>query len=234
MSLSSALYTLAALIVVFWILQLLLIYLEVSAFADFWKRWNHILPAPDPITYIALGDSTAQGVGTRHVNKSYPFLLKLWLETHTSRHIRLINLSKSGAKVRDCVEHQLPKLVGLKIQVLTVAVGANDMKSYDKDRFKRDFTELLDALPPGSYVADIPSFTGRARKLEPMVLSANKTITALCKSRKVKLVHLHAKTKKLRSIRYFSADYFHPNARAYKHWAEAFRAEILQQTFKKR
>ena len=58
------------------------------------------------------------------------------------------------------VDTQLPALntVGRDADVVTVAIGGNDIRSYDRDTFAAETQRLTAALPAGSYVADAPYF----------------------------------------------------------------------------
>lgn len=211
---------------IYWSGKLFLLYAQIRGQSIFWDKWNRIEATNQHLLYVALGDSTAQGIGGGTPSNSYPFLIKKWLEDKTGRSIQLINLSVSGAKVADCLRDQLPRMGVVKPAVVTIEIGANDMKSFEAVVFAKAFRELLRQLPEGSFVSDVPSFTGRNKKLEPMVIQANAIIHKLVKKSSHTSVALYDATKNNRGFGYFAADWFHPSARAYKSWATAFEQAI--------
>lgn len=82
------------------------------------------------------------------------------LAAETGQPAQVINLSRSGARIRDVLDTQLPALAGLKQEpdLVTVAIGGNDVRAYDPARFAADSAALTRALPAGAYVADVPYF----------------------------------------------------------------------------
>ena len=155
------------------------------------------------LLYVAVGDSAAQGVGASRPGRSYVGLIAEHLRRRTGRSVRVVNLSLSGARLREALAIQLPALRRLNPDVLTVAIGANDIASFDRGRFERELGELYAALPAGAIVADLPSFY-HGFEVAP----------------------LHAATRGQGAARYalnqVAADFFHPNDRGYRVWASAF------------
>lgn len=54
------------------------------------------------------------------------------------------------------VHGQVPQLVGLDPDLVTVGVGSNDIPAYDRARFDDDLGNLLGAPPPRTVIADVP------------------------------------------------------------------------------
>jgi lysophospholipase L1-like esterase len=177
------------------------------------------------LLYVAVGDSAAQGIGASHPGRSYVGMLAAHLRARTNRPVRVINLSQSGARLREALAIQLPKLPTLTPDVLTVSVGANDIAAFEPVRFERELRELYAALPPHAIVADLPSFyLGRA---ERNVLVANAIVRRIAAEFGLAVAPLHAVTRRQGVPRYtmrqVAADFFHPNDRGYRVWASAFR-----------
>ncbi|MHB8274889.1 MAG: hypothetical protein ACYDC9_09005 [Dermatophilaceae bacterium] len=63
--------------------------------------------------YVTLGGSAAQGVGASSPRRGYVSLVAEQLSRSTGRPVRVINLSRSGARVRDVVDEQQPRLAGM-------------------------------------------------------------------------------------------------------------------------
>lgn len=71
-----------------------------------------------------------------------------------------MNLSRSGARIGDVLDRQLPALeaLGREPDLLTVAIGGNDVRAYDRETFAAQAERLAAALPPGASLADAPYF----------------------------------------------------------------------------
>lgn len=189
-------------------------------------------PAPEnALVYVALGDSAAQGVGAYTANKGYVGQFAKRLQAKENRPVKIINLSKSGAKVQDVVNDQIPELNKIKADVITLDIGGNDIAALDADKFKAEFVELVSMLPAGTLVADVPYFGGRtqlpffgAGRPEQSVLVANTIIREAAQGKRVTVVPLHDVTKVSngRRIWNYAPDYFHPSNLGYKAWADAF------------
>lgn len=69
-------------------------------------------------------------------------------------------MSSSGARIGDVLDTQLPALAALDRapDVVTVAIGGNDIRAYDRTTFEAEADRLALPLPAGTYVADAPYF----------------------------------------------------------------------------
>lgn len=193
----------------------------------FHAYWADPRGQPGGLLYVALGDSAAQSIGATRPERGYVGLLAERMRELTSLPVLVVNLSRSGATVRDVLDTQLPRLLQLHPDVVTVAVGGNDIRSYNTARFAADVEELTAALPAGTLVADVPYFMhGR---WEDDADQAAETVTKTARAHQLRVVPLH------RALRYrgaiamltdFSADWFHPNDRGHRVWADALWTEL--------
>lgn len=193
----------------------------MAAYATAWEAANaEALYAEGPL-WIALGDSTAQGVGTSVRERGYVPRVLERLRSARDGQFRVVNLSRSGALVTDVLHDQLPRLAGLPTPALvTCAVGANDLLR-DPRSLADNFVDLVDALPVGSAVATVPrGVRERAAK------AANATLVDAARARGLVVVDLWAHTGPPWRGRY-SADGFHPNDLGYDAWVRAF-ADALE------
>lgn len=192
----------------------------------YWQAQAERKYTNDTLIYIALGDSTAQGIGASRPEKGYVGLLADKLSQASGKDVHVINLSSSGAKVNDVLEVQLPLLKKITIPedaVVTVAIGSNDIRSYNQEDFYKTIDTILAKLPTQTLVADIPYFGGgRVHTGENNALAASSVIYDLTKKYNLTFVPLHEATKQSHTIRHFAADFFHPNDRAYKVWSNVF------------
>lgn len=176
------------------------------------------------LLYVAIGDSAAQGVGASQPHHSYVGKIAAHLRHITNQSVRVINLSVSGARLREALDTQVPQLHTMKPDVLTVSIGANDILDFDRDRFDWELNALFDALPEQAIVADVPCFFfGEA---ERRVRVANTILRKSAEEHGLPVAPLYARTKRQSAawmaINQVAADFFHPNDRGYRVWASAF------------
>ncbi len=136
--------------------------------ARYWDRWNAVhLQGRGPL-WVALGDSTSQGVGARHPQRGFvPGALRLLWERDRPDW-RLVNLSMTGARIRHVVDDQLTTMhrAGLCPDLVTCLIGVNDMiAGSTRHRISRDTDRLVAALPEGTIVGTLRErHPWRARK----------------------------------------------------------------------
>ena len=190
--------------------------------------WRDHAKRPGEVLYVAMGDSAAQGIGASRPDRSYVGVLARDIRAVTGRSVRVVNLSVSGATVELAVRDQLPKFVKYRPDVVTVAIGANDIAKWDPEAFERGIRELFAALPKHAIVANLPFFYFPHN--ERKVLLANRILRAVADEFGLTVVPLHTVTR-LRGVRrmltHFADDFFHPNDHGYKVWAEAFRPSLV-------
>jgi acyl-CoA thioesterase-1 len=197
---------------------------SVDGYRDYWSG-----PQGDPggLVYVALGDSTAQGIGASRPERGYVGLLADRLRAATGRPVQVINLSRSGAKVADVVADQLPRLAHLSADIVTVGVGANDVKRYDGAEFHRDVDALVAGLPAGTFVADVPWFMHGA--IGRTSGEAAEYLASRAGARSLPVASLYRATRDRgwgAMLTDFAADWFHPNDRGHRVWADAFWAAL--------
>jgi len=192
------------------------------------KWWRDHAKERGEMLYVAIGDSAAQGIGASRPDRSYVGVLADEIRSLTGRSLRVVNLSVSGATTELAVRDQLPRLAKLSPDLVTVAIGANDIAQWDPARFERNMREILDAVPEDAIIADLPCF--HFRHNERKVAVANRILRQLATERGLTVVPLHQLTKRqgLRGIlTQFAEDMFHPNDHGYRIWADAFRPALL-------
>jgi len=209
-----------ALTVLVWSVNLVAEYRGVSRAHDYWSSPHG---RAGGLLYVALGDSTAQGVGASTPDRGYVGLLADHLRIQTGGSVRVINLSVSGARIQDVVDTQVPVLRLLHPDVVTVAVGGNDVRSYRAAAFSRQVDELTSALPPGTFIADVPWFMhGR---WERQAAQGAAVVGRSALERGLTVVPLHEAQRRqgwTTMFTDFAPDWFHPNDRGYRVWAETF------------
>ena len=107
-----ALITLALLVAVY-LMSLFDLFTQLGRYESYWRRHNEKVQGKQ-IDYVALGDSTAQGIGASHPSSGYVPLIARELESRYDKKIRYVNLSKSGATIEQALSTQLPAMEKLK------------------------------------------------------------------------------------------------------------------------
>lgn len=187
------------------------------------KWWRDAAKGEGDLLYVALGDSAAQGIGASAPDRGYVGGIAERIREASGRTVRVVNLSISGATVALAVSEQLPRLARLRPDVVTVAIGANDIAAFDPVVFRAGIRAVFAALPEDAIVADLPYFflPWNERK----VAEANRILREEAAVRGLTVVPLHATMRRhgLRGVlTHFAADLFHPNDNGYRVWASAF------------
>ncbi len=182
----------------------------VEPFAAFWDEWNHDqLHAEGPL-WVALGDSVTQGVGASSPEASYAMLTYTKLRETTGRPWRLINLSMSGGRFADVIEHQLPTMAAASLQpdAVSAIVGSNDVIwRRNRRAIVHDARALVDLLPEATLLSQVSDSQGDLRRR-----SVNKVFQQAGGDGKIHLFNAWA-WPTMRGM--WAEDKFHPNDKAY-------------------
>lgn len=202
------------------VIGLLVEYSQLSRYKNYWNNQNET--AQGELVYVSLGDSAAQGVGATRPQNSYAGQIAQRLEEKTGKTVKHINLSKSGALIEDVLDRQLKLAEQYSPDIITVEIGANDVKPRTEEQFRKDFTELVKRVPADIYIADIPDFVyGKfVEKQRRFAVIAREIIAT---REDVNFVPLDATTQaNFVWYKHYAPDYFHPNSGGYGVWADAF------------
>ncbi|OII31752.1 hypothetical protein BIU98_08370 [Curtobacterium sp. MMLR14_010] len=192
--------------------------------ADWWRERLH---HEGQVTYLAIGDSAAQGVGATVPSRGYVGLLARRIRHRSRMTVRVVNLSVSGATTWGAKRDQLPKLQHFTPDVCTVSIGANDIADFHPDKFERNIRAIYGAVPSHAVVAELPCMFSPDR--ERKVAVANEIIHRVADELGLTVAPLHGITKRVGIRRTFFntyGDLFHPNDRGYEVWASAFEPAI--------
>ena len=183
--------------------------------------WNERKSKPGQLTYLVLGDSAAQSIGASSPERGYVGVLADRIHQATGKTVRVVNLSVSGATVGDVMRTQIPQLKNYKPDYVTLDVGANDVNHNDLPIFSGQYQALLDALPKGTIVGNVPYFGGRIRKNDD-ALKANVIIAHETANRGIAVADLQKFTHDRQNLLNYASDLFHPSNRGYQNWADAY------------
>ena len=192
--------------------------------------WQHKAQGSGEITYLALGDSAAQGIGASSPMRGYVGLIAKQLQSSSGKSVHVINLSVTGATISDYLREQAPKIKDIKPDFVTIEIGANDVKNFRADRFKSEFAQVLAELPNGAFVANMPLFNSRPNSTQRAKEASKIIESLLLQNPQLHLVDLQKQTSEHQSIFGFAPDLFHPNNLSYKNWYQAFWDQIQDYT----
>ncbi len=192
-----------------------------------------ILKRDKKFVYVAIGDSTVEGIGASESEKGYASLVYESIKKENKR-AQFYNLGKSGARIEDVVETQLEKTIRLQPNLITVSVGANDIrKRTSLKNFERDLMYLvkslgektkakiiLNGLPDFSNAPAVPFLIRIYAKY--MIKKYNEVLRGQTQKSNVTFVDLSQSglfVKKYPQL--ISPDGFHPSDLGYAFWAAA-------------
>jgi acyl-CoA thioesterase I len=199
--------------------SLLWLYGTVGHYKNFWSKKS---AEQGDFTYIALGDSAAQGIGATSPMRGYVGLIAKDIQNSTGKKVQVINVSKTGAKVADVLDRQIPAIQQYQPDLVTIEIGANDVTNFDAVKFQQQFEQLVQALPPNTLVSNLPYFGSRPKARGPAKQASQIIANAVATRKDLKFVDLQKITQEKDALWLYAPDYFHPNNLGYKNWAKAF------------
>jgi lysophospholipase L1-like esterase len=192
-----------------------------DAWRQYWIESNERALRADGPLWVALGDSTAQGIGASVPDHGYVGQLLSRLRERGGRPWRVVNLSVTGARLADVVRVQLPRLDDAgEPDLVTCAAGANDIIRFRFPQARDALHTLIHGLPTDAIVATCPQGLLPHRTLE-----LNHIIRAEAPAAGLRVADVWAHTGSPWAGKY-AGDDFHPNDSGYADWCAAF-AEAL-------
>ena len=191
------------------------------------KWWRERFGTDGALSYVALGDSAAQGIGASNPWHSYVGRISQHIRRTTHGTLGVKNLSVAGATTRLCTINQVPRLADFEADIVTVAIGANDIGDFDPVGFEKNLRSIYGALPQHAIVADLPFML--LPEPEKKVAVANDIVRRVASEFGLAVAPLYATTRSqgyLGTYRNTAKDLFHPNDAGYRVWATAFYAAI--------
>jgi acyl-CoA thioesterase-1 len=185
------------------------------------------------VLYVALGDSTVEGVGATSPDRNFVSRLH---ERLLARYpnARVINLGVSGATSADVLVRQLDRAIGLRPHLVTLSIGPNDITTrvpvarYEKNletilgrlRYETTAVAVVNLIPD---LAVTPRFS-RSRLRETVgrqTIVFNDALERQGRAHGAELVNLYAASQREvpRQPELISADGYHPSDAGYALWA---------------
>jgi lysophospholipase L1-like esterase len=201
---------------------------DCVTFAGHWDAHNDQALAESGPLWVVLGDSTAQGLGAPSPMGGYVGQVLAGLRQRTGERWRVLNLSLSGALIRDVQRDQLPRIPA-GAGLVTCGIGANDILYSTPAKVLADLRGLIGAVPGGTVVLDLPLPTGiwgiLGRASVPYVARINQTIRQAAAARGLPVAEVSAHFLPPWAGK-FGPDNFHPSQDGYRDWARALLTAI--------
>ena len=117
----------------------------------------------EPFTYVALGDSTVEGIGASAPTRNYAHTVYANIKLRFKGAV-YYNFGKNGARVKDVLDTQLDKAVAAQPDLVTISIGANDVVHHTSLKtFRRRLNALLDRLQQETQavivISNVPNFS---------------------------------------------------------------------------
>jgi lysophospholipase L1-like esterase len=195
-----------------------------------------MLPAPSTpgVVYVALGDSTVQGIGATSAETTYPSVIAARLRGIYPQ-ARLENLGVAGAVAHDVAAGQLERAVAFQPALVTLSVGPNDVTgNFSADDYARSIDAILRALSERTSAVVVVNLlpdlalTPRyaksplRKKIVRRALEVNAILKRAAAVWDAQLVDLHDASR--REVpghpELFASDGYHPSDAGYARWAD--------------
>ena len=223
----TVLLTITVVLIVIEAVRLVYLYRSVKGYKAFWEEQIAKPTGPTDFVYIALGDSVAQGIGASSPQKSYVGQIAQHIESTTGRKVHIINVSVTGALASEVVVAQLPRMKGLKPDLVTLDIGANDInKKIPMAELEKNIRTILAAIPTkNTIVSDIPNFGGGPK--QSTIASASEPIRAIITEYGFQVAPIYQFTSvTVHDWSTYAADFFHPSDKGYRNWYAAFATKL--------
>ncbi|OGD85126.1 hypothetical protein A2696_00125 [Candidatus Curtissbacteria bacterium RIFCSPHIGHO2_01_FULL_41_13] len=200
----------------------------------------------EKFTFVAMGDSTVEGIGASDKTKSFASVVYDVLKKE-NRNAKFHNLGKSGARIKDIIDNQLQEGLDLNPDLVLISVGVNDLRARTKIAdFERDLKYLLEtitsqaqarmiinSIPDFSNLPSVPFFV--RFYVRSAVKKFNNVLKKQVQESDATFVDLHSGasifTKNYPEL--ISSDGFHPSDIGYAFWAAAIISQASELLFKK-
>jgi len=203
---------------------------DCKTFAQYWRDNNErVLAEPEggPL-WVVLGDSTAQGIGAPGPDDGYVGQSLRELEERTGERWRILNLSVSGALIRDVLAEQIPAIPA-HADLVTCGIGANDILFSSPGKLFSDLRALLAIVPDETVMLDLPLPQGFwwliGRCSVPYIGRINRVIHDVAAERGLPVAEVSTQFRPPWRGK-FAVDSFHPSLAGYRDWARALVAAL--------
>ena len=195
-----------------------------------------------PFLYVALGDSTVEGVGASHPDRNYVSRLHARLRERYPV-ARVENLGMGGATSADVLRRQLDRATALAPHLITLSVGPNDItRGVPVGTYERTMTIILESLARKTTAVVVVNLlpdlavTRRFRdgphqaKVGRLTVAFNDALRRVAPAHGAVLVDLYVASQREvpRHPELLATDGYHPSDAGYARWAELMWEDIAR------
>lgn len=196
--------------------------------------------------FIAMGDSTVEGVGASEHARSYTGIIYSMIKQKFPK-ATYHNFGKFGASTREVLADQLEHAIKLQPDLVTISVGANDInKKILPKTFHKNLREIIERLQKETnakiVINNLPDFSSSKaislthRSISRLIISRyNKVIEKVASESDVFFVDLHKHSRIYAKFypELIAEDQFHPSDFGYALWANKIISSIEHHIFPK-
>lgn len=204
----------------------------------FWSRFYGRFHKP--FVYVAIGDSTVEGVGATSQEVSFAGLVYQFLRSRLGS-VEFYNYGKIHARVQDVIDMQLPKAIEKNPDLIVLSVGANDIRHRTSERtFEKNYSELVNTLKSQTkatiIINNIPDISILNVFSTPVriyckwwVARFNRRIAKHTNNIGAVLVDVYLGSKQILGLETLVAeDGIHPSDAGHKLWAQGIIEQMIQ------
>lgn len=202
---------------------------EVPRLPDAALPWDGVLPGPDPIRLLVVGDSTAAGVGADTQDEALPGHLSRELASRSGRGVHWRAIGENGVDAREFIDRYLAEATRDPWDVVFVTLGANDALGLrSRGAFARDLARILDSVRTASpdaviLVSSLPAFSRFELLPEPLrwnLALHSRSLESGARRIVERMPGAHmSPPPPPYTPGFFASDLFHPSAQGYRDWA---------------
>jgi acyl-CoA thioesterase-1 len=194
------------------------------------------------VLYVALGDSTVEGIGASQPEHTYVSRLHGHLRERYPA-AEAVNLGVGGATSADVLAAQLPRAIELRPHLVTLSVGPNDItRGVPVGQYERNMASTMDSLADKTTALIIVNllpdlavtrrFQGSAQEeaVGRLTRKFNDALRRVAHAHGVEVVDLYTASRQEvpRRPELLAADGYHPSDAGHARWAELMWAEIAR------
>jgi acyl-CoA thioesterase I len=186
--------------------------------------------------YLALGDSFTAGTGSTP-ELSFPVRLVSHWDCKTPA--RLLNLGVDGYTTDDVIDSELPQVRGFAPQVVTLAIGANDIvHGSSSSMYRAHVRQILSAVvatgvrrvvtipQPDWALSPTAALFGSPPSLHATIVQFNAILRAETEAVDGEFVDLFPLMEQEAEAHMLASDGLHPSAAAYDAWGAALATRV--------
>jgi lysophospholipase L1-like esterase len=135
--------------------------IAAAAMSGYWQARMREPVASDAFRLVALGDSSAMGVGADRPTEGFVGRIATYVEERTGRPVHITNVSVGGATGADLLRHQLPQVDLRTADLVIVAHSADLTGGSGLDAYRAALETLVARLPSDRTIySDVPLLPG--------------------------------------------------------------------------